>query len=174
MRGFFFAQGAAAWAVTQLELGSPFAVELFFKHQDLRHSIGIVYDGSGRLQRTASIREDAANFPSQYWSTELLLSVERQLSGHWQGTSVTMTPDLKVSTAMPTQFHWGWEGHTSFFFPDEISLSCPNQVGVGINFVIAANWLVSSSELQQLVINYDDSGAFSNLTLELFRVSDDS
>jgi hypothetical protein len=57
---------------TKLKTGSYFAVELFFKYEELRHSVGIVYDEHGSLFRTANIREDAASFPSQYWSTELI------------------------------------------------------------------------------------------------------
>lgn len=76
-----------------------------------------------------------------------------------------MTPDLKVSTALTTQLQGGWEGHETFFFPDEISLSCPGQVSIGTDFTIAANWLVTPSQVQQLIVNYDESGAFSTLKL---------
>jgi len=172
MRTFFFEQGAAAWAGKQFEPGSFFQVELFFRHEDLRHSVPVIYEGSGSLKRTVSIREDAGGFPSKYWSTELNLLPERNLSGSWQGTSVTMTPDLKVLPLEPTQFHWGWEGNKTFFFPDGISLSCPSQVSIGTNFTIAANWLVTSCQLQQLIIKYNEFGAFSTLTFEQFRLQD--
>ena len=171
MRACFFEQGAAAWAAKQFEPGSVFQpAEFFFRHEGLRHSAPVIYDGSGSLKRTVSIREDAAGFPSEYWSTELNLLPERNFSGSWQGTSVTMTPDLKVSPLEPTQFHWGWEVNKTFFFPDGISVSCPSLVSIGNNFTIAANWLVTSSQLQQLIISYDELGAFSKLTFEQFRL----
>lgn len=170
MRGFFFEQGAATWVVTQLETGSYLGMELFFRYEDLRHSVGIVYDGSGSLMRTASVREDSAGFPSKYWSTELNLLFERNLSGSWQGTSVTLTSDLNVSPLAPTQLRWPWEGHETFFFPDGISLSCPGTVSIGTDFAIAVNWLVTPSQLQQLIVKYDESGAFSTLTLEQFHI----
>ena len=149
-------------------------MELFLKHGDLRHSVGIVYDENSRLLRTSSIREDAVGFPSQYWSTQLELLPERNLSGSWQGTAVTMTPDLRVSTPAPIQLHWGWEGHNTYFFPDGISLSCPDKLSIGAQFVIAINWLVTADQLQQLIIKYNESGAFSSVTLELLRRSGES
>ncbi|WP_365972792.1 hypothetical protein [Moorena sp. SIO4G3] len=58
-----------------------------------------------------------------------------------------------------------------FFFPDGISLSCPDKVNIGKNFSIAANWLITPSELQQLSVNYDKSGALYSKTLEEFYLS---
>jgi hypothetical protein len=171
MRTLFFEQGAAALLCKQLETGKPSAFELFFRHDNLRNSIGIVYDAYGSLMRTASIREDTAGFPSQYWTTEVNLGTKRNLSGNWSGTAVTMTPDLKVSTPVPMQLRTDWEGHETFFYPDGITLNCPRQVKIGTAFTLAANWLVNSCELQHLIINYDESGAFSTLTLELFHQS---
>lgn len=171
MRGIFFDRGAATWVTTQLNTNSPFGIELFFRHEDLRHSVGIVYDatGTGNLMRTASIREDASGFPSKYWSTELIQLSDRNLGDNWQGTSVTIAKDLKVSPPVPTQLHWSWAGHNKFFFPDGISLSCPSHISIGNAFVIAANWLVTPSQLQQVMVDYDEKGAFSSITLQLFE-----
>ncbi len=171
MRGLNFEQGAAAWVTTQLKADSHFfGVELFFLYENLRHSVGIVYDSKGNLFRTANIREDSRGFPSKYWSTEINQLPERNLSGNWQGTSLTMTPDLKVSTPIPIQLNWGWEGHNTFFLPDGVSISCPDKVSVGTPFILAANWLMTPSQLQQLSVKYDESGAFSTLTLECFHL----
>ncbi len=169
MRGVFFESGHAAWVTTKLKTDSYFAVELFFNYKELRHSVGIVYDEHGNLFRTANIREDAAGFPSQYWSTELNQLPERNLSGNWQGTAVTITPDLKISAPVPTQLHYPESGHKTFFLPDGVSVSCPGKVIVGTAFNMAANWLLVSSEMQQLLVKYDESGAFSALTLELLH-----
>ena len=35
-------------------------------------------------------------------------------------------------------------------------------------------WLVTSSHLQQLIVKYNQEGAFSSLTLELFHKSDEA
>ena len=119
--------------------------------------------------RIVSIREDSAEFPSKYWSKEVNLLPERNFSGDWQGTSVTMTPDLKVSKPIPTQLNWPLERNKMFFFPDGISLTCPTQVTIGTPFTVAANWLVTDSQLQQLSVKYDHNGVFSGLTLELLH-----
>ena len=166
MRSICFESGHAAWVTRQLEPDSYFGVELFFRYEELRHSVGIVYDKQGALFRTANIREDATGFPSQFWSTDIKQVSDRNLSGNWQGTSVTITPDLKISEPVPTQLHWGWEGHKTFFLPDGVSISCPERVSVGTSFTLAANWLVTPSKLQQLSVKYDESGAFAALTLE--------
>ncbi|MBW4495661.1 MAG: DUF3598 family protein [Oscillatoria princeps RMCB-10] len=172
IRSVFFEQGAAAFASQELKPGSLFAVELFFRHEELRHSVIAAYDGGDSLKRTLTIREDATGFPSEYWSAELNLLPERNLTGNWQGTSVTMTPDLNVSPPVPAQLEWPVEGNQTVFFPDGISLSCPSEVSLGTPFTLAANWLVTPSYLQQLTIRYDDSGAFSMLTFEEFHLLD--
>ncbi len=174
MRSFFFEQGAATWSAKQLEPGSVFQpAEFFFKHKDIRHSVAIIYDSNGSLMRMASIREDAVEFPSKskYWSKEVNLLPQRILMGNWHGTSVTKTPDLKVSEPMPTQLQWPLEGNKMFFFPDGISLSCPTQVNIGNSFTIAANWLVTDFQLQQLSVKYDKEGVYSGLTLEILHLS---
>lgn len=170
MRGLFFESGHAAWVTMQLKIDSFFAVELFFKDEELRHSVGIVYDQQGALFRTANIREDATGFPSKHWSKEIEQVSQRNLSGNWQGTSVTITPDLKISEPVPTQLHSSWEGQNTFFLPDGVSISCPDKVSVGTPFILAANWLVTDSKLQQLSVKYDDSGAFAALILELLHI----
>lgn len=71
MRGYFFAEGHATWATVKLKPNSYFGIELFFRYEDLRHSVGIVYDESGNLFHIANIREDCNGFHSKYWSTEL-------------------------------------------------------------------------------------------------------
>ena len=172
MRAFFFAQGAAAWATKKLESGSPSAIELFFRYEDLRHSVAIIYDRNNSLMRTVSIREDSRGFPSKYWSNELNLLPERNFQCGWQGTCTTITSDLNVCQPTLTQLQFPLAGHKTFFFPDEISLSCPPEIHVGTNFNIVANWLVNSSNWQQLSINYDDLGEFQNLTLEIFNFQD--
>jgi hypothetical protein len=168
----FFEEGAGAFVSQELKPGSLFAVELFFMHEELRHSVIAAYYDGQSLKRTVSIREHAEGFPGQYWSTELNLWPEKKLTGNWQGASVTMTPDLKVSPPVPAKLRWPVPGNKTFFFPDAISLSCPGQVSVGTPFTIAAHWQVTSSYLQKLTISYDEWGAFSMLTFEEFHLAD--
>lgn len=166
MRSLYFEQGAAIWTAKQLEPDSIFGIELFFMFEKLRHSVGIIYDQQGVLSRIANIREDTRGFPSQYWSKEIEQVSERNLSGNWQGISMTMSPDLKISESVLTQLDWGWEGHKTFFLPDGVSISCPDKVSVNTPFTLAANWLVTDSKMQQLKVKYDQFGTFSALTFE--------
>ncbi len=170
MRTICFESGHAGWVAKHLEVNSYFGVELFFRYEELRHSVGIVYDKQGALFRTANIREDAKVFPSQYWSKEIKQISERNLLEDWKGTSVTITPDLKISEPIPTQLKWGWEGHKTFFLPDGVSISCPEQISIGTPFNLIVNWLLASSRLQQLSAHYDKSGAFAALILEDFHL----
>lgn len=171
MRAFFFEQGAATWSAKQLEPETIFQpAEFFFRHEELRQSVPIIYDGSGCLMRIVSIREDARGFPSKYWSNQLNLLSDRNLIGNWQGSSVTMTPDLSVSPPIPAQLHFPIEGNEISFLPDGISVSYPAKVAIGTDFTIAANWLVTPYQLQQLSVRYDESGAFSSLTLEVLHI----
>jgi hypothetical protein len=170
LRSIFFPQGAGAFHAEKLAANSFFAVEFFLIHKNLRHSAIAAYADGTNLTKILSIREDSAGYFSKYWSNKLDLVPERNLSGNWTGTSVTMTPDLKVAPAVPTQLNWQIEGNESFFFPDEISLSCPKQVEVGKQIAIAATWLVNSNYMQQLTINYNDSGAFDSLIFAEFSL----
>ncbi|MEH2467357.1 DUF3598 family protein [Nostoc sp.] len=170
MRGVFFGSGHAAWLTTKLTTGSYFAIELFFIHNQLRHSVGIVYDQYGSLFRTANIREDADGFPSQYWSTQLNQLPERNFHSTYQGSAVTITPDLRISAPVPTQLHFPSQKDKTFFLPDGVSVSCSDKVSVGNSFILAANWLVEPSTVQQLLISYDEGGDFSALTLELLHL----
>lgn len=88
MRTICFASGHAAWVKKHLESDSFFGVELFFRYEELRHSVGIVYDKQGALLRTSNIREDATDFASKFWSADIQQVSKRSLRGNWQGTSV--------------------------------------------------------------------------------------
>lgn len=166
MQSYFFPSGHCSWLFPKLERGSKCGTELFFKYEHLRHSVVIVYDEQGYLLGTTYIREDSTGYPSSYWSTDLEQLSQRDLQKNWQGTSITITPDLQISDPVSTQLTWVWEGHKTFFLPDGVSISCPDKVSVGTPFACAANWLINETEIHQLIANYDESGKFKALTLE--------
>ncbi len=174
MRTLFFENGANASVIKQLEIGSFYRIQLSFKHENLSSSVVVFYADSSSLMRAVVMRLDTTGFPSKHWSTDLNLLPDRNIGGNWQGTSITMTPDLKVSSPISTQLHFPVAGNETFFFPDGISLSCPGKVSIGTDITISANWLVTSSQLQQLIVKYDNLGAFTSLTLELFHKSDEA
>ncbi len=170
MRGYFFPSGHSIWATTQLKSETYFAMELFFRYEHLRHSVGIVYDDQGNLFRTANIREDSTGYPSSYWSTELEQLSQRNLPKNCQGTSITINADLEISEPIITEFNWGWEGHKTFFLPDGVSISCPEKVTIGTSFDCVVNWLINETEMQQLISSYDLTGKFQSLTLQRYEL----
>lgn len=171
MRGYFLPSGHATWATTQLNPSLYFGIELFFLYEDLRHSVGIVYDDAGNLFHVANIREDANGFPSKYWSTKLNQSPKHDFVGNYQGISLNITPDLNISEPISTQFNWHREGHRYYYLPDGVSVNCPSSITIGNSFSLIANWLIHH-QMHQLIAEYDEFGTFASLTLEKFLISD--
>ncbi|MEL4894785.1 DUF3598 family protein [Crocosphaera sp. Alani8] len=168
MRGYFFPSGHATWTVTQLLPGEFFAVELFFRNQHIRHSVGIVYDDQGNLMRVANIREDSTGYPSSFWSTEIEQLSSSNLPNNLQGVSMLINSDLEISDPVTTQFTWNIKGHKIFYLPDGVSISCPENITQGTSFSCVANWLINDMEMQQLIASYSTSGKFESLTLERY------
>jgi len=70
LRMYMGPKGAAAWITPVLNLPGPTVTELFLHHdENLRMSVGMVWNEQGDLQSVALIREDARGpFPSAHWS----------------------------------------------------------------------------------------------------------
>ncbi|NES87087.1 MAG: DUF3598 family protein [Moorea sp. SIO2B7] len=171
MRSLYFEQGGGIWVTKQLEPGNNFhGGELFFRYENLRHSIGSVYDENGNLKIIGNVREDSKEFPSQYWSSKVNLLPEKNLSKNWQGTAFTMTSELEILPPTSTKFYLDYKDNKIFFLPDGISFSCPEKVVLGIPFIIIANWLVNPSHLQQMVVSYNEKGRFSQVQLKLLEL----
>ncbi|MBD2039858.1 DUF3598 family protein [Microcoleus sp. FACHB-672] len=162
-----FLENTFSWGGQQLEAGSGLFMQIGFRHENQRTRFVTQYDESYALQTMKVIREQLSVPPSEPAQP----SVEN-LSGVWQGNSVSMTPDLQVSEAIAIQ----WQGFDSlgeqnrvFFFPDGISLSCPLQLAIGEAFTIAVGWLLNSTQHQRVIRQFDDQGNFTSLTLETLR-----
>ncbi len=144
--------------------------EILFVNERLRLSAIVVYN-NGDLVRTATIREDLTGFPSQQWSTETKQVPERDFRGNWKETYTTTEPESspqKVSDPEQSQFKWGWEGNTSFHYPDGISISCPKALGTNSPMKWVANWLVNDTKIQQIMIEFDEDGHFFSQRLNLY------
>ncbi len=168
LSSIFFKQGSGAFASKQYEPGKFFAAELFLLHENLRCSAIVGYADGADLTLIANIREDSQGFPSKYWTTMLDFLTEANHSGKWSGTSITMRSDLQILLPVPCHFEWSTEGRKVIYLPDGVTLLCPENLKRGESFTITANWLVMPTEMQQVSVNYDESGAFSNMNLELF------
>ena len=75
MRGLALDNGAAAWLIPSLEPNQFTPFELFLMDGDRRHSVGVLYGKDGALLRTASIREQRGNAPTDGW-TDAIKQVE--------------------------------------------------------------------------------------------------
>ncbi len=169
MRFLALEQGAAAGVYKEIEEQVPLGVELFLRNETLRYSLVSVYGKDGSLWRITLIREDKVAYPNNYWSNEVNLLAERNLSGNWTGTSVKMTPDLKVSAEFSAELQLTIEGNKTLYFPDGITLSCPNEVKVGKPANITTTWLIKPDLLQQISVDYNNSGDFAELKFLEFR-----
>ena len=167
----FFESGHGVWRPMQYkDTDSFFAVEIYFRHEKIRLSITISYK-EGDLIRVTNIREDSRGFPSKHWSRDIEQVSERTLRGEWQGTSVTLFPDMTISKPVPTGLQWGcWEGNQVYFFPDGITVSCPKKLSNGVSFVFVANWLVTNSKMHQVTVSYDESSSITAQTLDILEL----
>ena len=85
MRGLALDNGAAAWLIPSLKPNQFTPFELFLMDGDRRHSVGVLYGKDGALLRTASIREQRGNAPTDGW-TDAIKQVEPwHPVGQWQG-----------------------------------------------------------------------------------------
>lgn len=161
-----FLDNSFSWGSTNMEPGSNFGFETGFRYEDQRASVAVLYDGSGSLQTMTTIPEYLASFAGEPSRPPV-----NGISGNWQGTLKTITPDLIVSPPVATS----WkrledlgENYLTLYFPDGISLSCPRQLEREKKFFMAIDWRVNSTLLQRGIRNYKSSG-FTGFTLELFN-----
>ena len=64
MRAIGFGNGTSIWVSKQLETDKKFGSEVFFQHQDWRHSIIPLYE-ENKLERIVIIKENQTDFPTQ-------------------------------------------------------------------------------------------------------------
>ncbi len=146
--------------------------EIFFIHENLRLAAIIVYNSSD-LVRMSIIREDSTGFPSQQWSTETKQVLKRDFRGNWKETYTTTEPESshqKASAPEQSQFKWGWEGNTSFYYPDGISISCPKTLGTNSPVKWVVNWLVNDTKMQQVMVEFDKDGHGVSRRLDLYEL----
>ena len=165
MRSLSFGQGATAGVSKILEKGNKFGVELFFRYQDWRSSVAIIYETDGNLARITQIREHRGSFPSTPGSEV------KNITGMWLGSKQEMTPDLIISAATETILVPPSESQNkTIFFPDGVVLHVPQTVQVGEEFALMAGKFVSNHQYKQLTAKYDKSGAFKLLISEIFQL----
>ncbi|MEH2064917.1 MAG: DUF3598 family protein [Nostoc sp.] len=162
--------GSSTWLPTKVESGRTFSVELFLKHQDWNTSIGSIYTENGDLEKILHLREHLNSFPDSRTSEEIT-----SISGTWIGTKESITSDLKVSEREeiseiildPTNGK-----NETFYLPNSVVLNIPKKLPIGEEFEIVAGKFFAENEYKRLTAKYDDSGAFTLLISEVFRLQD--
>lgn len=161
-----FLDNSFSWGSTQVKSGSTFGFETGFRYEDKRATLGVMYNDSCNLQQITAISEQLGSF-----AKEPPRPPTNALTGNWQGTRKTMTPDFSVSP--PEVTSWQrlddlGEDYLTLHFPDGISLSCPRQVETGTHFFMAVDWLINPALSLRGIRHYAESG-FTKFTLEEFR-----
>ena len=164
MRGLALNNGAAAWLVPHLQRDQFAPFELFLKQGDVRHSVGIVYNKSGQLLRTASIRERRGPDSNSPWTNTLAQMEPWSPNGSWTGTGQRIHADLSLVPLQQTDWQWTTTSQSMHFFPDRIILRCPEQLVAGQPFSIAVVWQVSDDALQTITADYDSTARLVAVT----------
>jgi hypothetical protein len=153
------------WGSPKLEPRANFAFETGFRHEDRRTSMGVVCNNRGKLQRTTVISEQLGHF------SEALPNLSaKELCVNWIGHQKTITPDWIVSAPVATS----WkpieqliEDYLTLHLPNNVSISYPESIESGQEFLFVVDWLASPTVLHRGICHYDASG-FTRFTLEVF------
>ncbi|MBR8828582.1 MAG: DUF3598 family protein [Gomphosphaeria aponina SAG 52.96 = DSM 107014] len=166
MRTLSLGNGPTGWICPNLATQQSFGTELFFRHQDWRYSVVIVYNQQGKIDIIVPISEGLGSFPDTEPPPEIT-----NFSGNWQGKKEIMTPDLKITQGgeTGTLLLDPTEGkNETFLFPDGLVVNIPQQVKLGEEFEVVAGKLVSDNEYKRLTVKYNSAGEFIMLTSEVF------
>ncbi|WP_214662745.1 DUF3598 family protein [Amazonocrinis nigriterrae] len=167
MRTLSFGQGATVWLSKTLEAEKKFALELFFRHNDWRTSVGIIYAENHDIERITHIREHLGSFTLEPPSSEV-----KEIDGQWIGKKQYMTPDLRVSDTepIPELILDPTKGiNKTVFLPDGVVVNTPERLETGQAFKIVAGRFVSPTIFKRLTAKYNVLGNFELLVYEVFH-----
>ena len=174
MRGFALDDGAAVWLKPALALDAYSPFEFFLKQGNVRHSVGIVYDKQGVLERTASIREFRGDDQVSPWSDAIEQLDPWSIKGTWLGKRQDVNAMLDYSSTRPVNWSWPGQQHQLYYLPDKIILSCPDRIEVNQPFQIDVFWVDPGGNLQVLTANYSGSDNLPVISHLQLRQSDES
>ena len=158
--------GSTTWFPKKFEVGHPFSVELFLKHEESNTSIGSIYDENGSLSKILYLRESLNSYPDIPNAKEM-----GNFSGRWKVTKKYMNPDLNTSAAEETsgiEFNPNEGKNETFLLPEMVIVDIPIQLKPGEEFEIIAGKLVTDNQYKRLAVKYNSSGTFTQLTSEVF------
>jgi len=169
MRGLALDNGAAAWLIPSLQPNAFAPFELFLKDGDIRHSVGVVYGRTGKLMRTASIREQRGTTSNVGWTDAIIQTTPWHPKGHWQGQEHQIRRNLSIVSRQPTSWQWIETGQSNHFLPDRIILRCPKQLSPEKPFSIQVIWMQSDDTIQTITANYDNNAQMTEVVHQELR-----
>lgn len=167
MRAIGFGNETSIWVCKELIPNDNFGSEVFFQHQDWRHSVIPVYQ-EGNLARIVVIKENKLDFPHQFEEDKI-----SYLSGKWQLEQVKMTPDLQISKANfpPQEINLpSTEDNQSYFLPEKTLLNLPKSITPGQAFEILAGKQIANNLYKQVKTQYDSTGKLMGLISEAYNL----
>ncbi|BAY24494.1 hypothetical protein NIES2100_42890 [Calothrix sp. NIES-2100] len=167
MRALSIAPGVQAWLSKTFEPGKHFGMELFFRHEDWRNSVSVIYGENSAVEKITHIREHLGSFPAETPGAKV-----KTIEGKWIGKKQYITPDLTVSNAETIQnlvLAPLEEQNQTFFLPDGIVINAPTSLSIGQEFDIIAGRFVSENQFKRLTAKYDNFGNFQLLISEIFH-----
>ena len=166
MRGLAFANGAAAWLVPQAKPDQYFPMELFLANQDSRHSVGMLYELNGELQRTACIREHRNDLGTSCWSESVRIIPSWNIGSDWYGSTEVIDTDLHRSSFKDTFNMTLQTDEIEYFFPDNIILRCPKKLSLGRPFTVSSIWLETQNKLKTITATYGHDSKLIDVRLQ--------
>lgn len=161
LRVLSFGAGANAWVKKEFIVEQFFGCEFFFRHQDWRTSVAIIYGKDSTIEKIIQICEHKDSLPDHPPTAEI-----KNIPGNWIGKKQLMTADLKISQeSEETQIELNSTNDQiqTIFLPDRIVLNIPQKLHVGEEIEITAGKLVTNNKYQQMTAKYNQNGKFQQL-----------
>ncbi|HAC62445.1 MAG TPA: hypothetical protein DCF68_02635 [Cyanothece sp. UBA12306] len=167
MRTLASGNGESVWISKQLEIGQLFGGEFFFRHQNWRNSVVILYGQKGIIDRLTLICEHDGNFPDSYPK-----EVIDDLEDDWIGSTKLMTPDLNlIEEKEPKKLTLkiAQPNYQTFNLPGSFIIQTPVEYKVGESFKIQVGKLITKNQYKQISANYNNQGQFEGILWETFE-----
>lgn len=185
MATVFFPGGPFAWCVRKSPFGSFFGTELCLHHGDeLRMSVGVIYNADGTPKQLSIIREDAKGpFPSSHWSSctdaqmkttkelaEILAEEKAPLSSIGTGVLLSVPGPMQESISMSWKETRAAKANEEdiILICDRIALICPKNRLEGEPIICAGLWW-PDQVLYTIEANWDGNGDFKGVRQVEFR-----
>ncbi|MDP3508553.1 MAG: DUF3598 family protein [Candidatus Melainabacteria bacterium] len=182
-RGLFLENGLATWSCTDISLvlatetetTGLYAIEIFLRHENLRVSVGLVFDTAGEVQRLAIVRESVLGSHRLYWTQDSTLPSSVDLpQGQYSAEEYSVSSGLEYSRSYSIFYPSSWaeqDSHRVVAFPDGVLVRFPLQMQSAVERVIEVIWMIKSAEplIYRAKLVYNASGQVDCFSGGLFK-----